>query len=1033
MRLHIALGLAEGILYLHTEADPPIIHWDIKATNTLLDSKFTPKVFDFEISRLAPVPNINGVVGHVSIVVKGTHDLQHLSHHLFAPEEIHVSADFQERAVLRATDALCATTRKGQRPGFEFWLSGYIFHWSLSHGIMMFGLRASGFVYALLFSYLVLLAAAQTTDPQEASALQAIKNSLVDSMNHLRNWNKGDPCMSNWTGVLCFDTVETDGHLHVRELDFMWNDLTGTIPKEIGNISSLILLLLNGNKLSGSLPDDLGYLSNLNRLQVDENNITGTIPKSFANLSRVRHLHLNNNSIGGQIPSELSKLSTLIHLLVDNNNLSGNLPPELSELPQLRILQLDNNNFSASEIPATYGNFSKLVKLSLRNCNLQGAVPDLSRIPNLYYLDLSWNHLTGSIPSKKLSENVTTIDLSDNYLNGSILESISNLPFLQTLDLRNNSFSNIVGDLTLPNNVTLRLGGNPICTSANIPNTGRFCGSDAGGDETLTNSKVNCPVQACPVDNFFEYVPASPEPCFCAAPLRIGYRLKSPSFTYFPPYVYPFEEYLTNALNLELYQLSIDSFAWEKGPRLRMYLKLFPTLNHSSMFDDSEVRRIRDRFTSWNFSGSDIFGPYELLNFTLLGPYSNLNFNSQSKGISGGILAAIVVGAVASAVAITAAVTLLVMRRHARYQHSLSRKRLSTKISMKIDGVKGFKFKELAMATAYFSSSTQVGQGGYGKVYKGILSDNTTVAIKRAEEGSLQGQNEFLTEIKLLSRLHHRNLVSLLGYCDEEGEQMLVYEFVPNGTLRDWLSGRTRENLNFAMRLRVALDSAKGILYLHTEAHPPVFHRDIKASNILLDSNLNAKVADFGLSRLAPVLDDEGTMPTHVSTIVKGTPGYLDPEYFLTHKLTDKSDVYSLGVVLLELLTGMQPISHGKNIVREVNVARDSGMVFSIIDNRMGSYPSECVERFVTLALRCCHDKPEHRPSMSDVVRELENILKMFPETDSMFSKSESSSLLSGKSASTSSSFLTRDPYVSSSNVSGSDLISGAVPSISPR
>lgn len=373
---------------------------------------------------------------------------------------------------------------------------------------MMFGLRASGFVYALLFSYLVLLAAAQTTDPQEASALRAIKNSLVDSMNHLRNWNKGDPCMSNWTGVLCFDTVETDGHLHVRELqllsmnlsgnlapelgqlsrlqilDFMWNDLTGTIPKEIGNISSLIFLLLNGNKLSGSLPDELGYLSNLNRLQVDENNITGTIPKSFANLSRVRHLHLNNNSIGGQIPSELSKLSTLIHLLVDNNNLSGNLPPELSELPQLCILQLDNNNFSASEIPATYGNFSKLVKLSLRNCNLQGAVPDLSGIPNLYYLDLSWNHLTGSIPSKKLSENVTTIDLSDNYLNGSILESISNLPFLQTLslennfltgsipatiwqnksfstkarlkiDLRNNSFSNIVGDLTLPSNVTL--------------------------------------------------------------------------------------------------------------------------------------------------------------------------------------------------------------------------------------------------------------------------------------------------------------------------------------------------------------------------------------------------------------------------------------------------------------------------------------------------------------------------------------------------------------------------------------------------
>ncbi|KAE8712237.1 putative zinc transporter [Hibiscus syriacus] len=146
----------------------------------------------------------------------------------------------------------------------------------------------------------------------------------------------------------------------------------------------------------------------------------------------------------------------------------------------------------------------------------------------------------------------------------------------------------------------------------------------------------------------------------------------------------------------------------------------------------------------------------------------------------------------------------------------------------------------------------------------------------------------------------------------------VVYEFMPNGTLRDWLSAKAKRNLNFGMRLRIALGSAKGILYLHIEANPPVFHRDIKASNILLDSNLNAKVSDFGLSRLAPVLEGEGEMPNHVSTVVKGTPGYLDPEYFLTHKLTDKSDVYRLGVVFLELLTGMQPIWHGKNIVREL-------------------------------------------------------------------------------------------------------------------
>lgn len=388
----------------------------------------------------------------------------------------------------------------------------------------------------------------------------------------------------------------------------------------------------------------------------------------------------------------------------------------------------------------------------------------------------------------------------------------------------------------------------------------------------LNRSKMECRSQSCPMG--YEYVPASPVPCFCAAPLRIGYRLKSPSFSYFPPYIRPFEVYLTSSLNFSLYQLYIDTYVWDKGPRLRMYLKLFPSVNStpSNTFNESEVRRIRDIYASWSFRGSDFFGPYELLNFTLLGPYANIDFGSENKGISTGIVVAVVVGGVACAVATSVIITILMKRRYARHHRAVSRKRLSTKASMKIEGVRDFTFKEAALATDNFNSSTQVGQGGYGKVYKGTLSDKTVVAIKRAEEGSLQGQKEFLTEIKLLSRLHHRNLVSLVGYCDEEGEQMLVYEFMPNGTLRDWLSAKAKNTLNFGMRLRIALGSARGILYLHTEANPPVFHRDIKATNILLDSNLNAKVSDFGLSRLAPVLEEEGTVPDHVSTVVKGTP-----------------------------------------------------------------------------------------------------------------------------------------------------------------
>lgn len=174
-----------------------------------------------------------------------------------------------------------------------------------------------------------------------------------------------------------------------------------------------------------------------------------------------------------------------------------------------------------------------------------------------------------------------------------------------------------------------RLGGNPICNKANIPNIGLFCGSEAGPDVTSkdsTNSNnASCPIAACPTDNFFDYVPESPISCFCASPLRIGYRLKSPSFSFFPPYKYIFEKYLTSTLGLDLYQLRIDSSSWEEGPhRLKMDLKLYPKANdnHVNTFNGSEVERIRGRFTSWNFPRDDFFGPYELLNFTLLGPYA---------------------------------------------------------------------------------------------------------------------------------------------------------------------------------------------------------------------------------------------------------------------------------------------------------------------------------------------------------------------------------------------------------------------------
>lgn len=525
------------------------------------------------------------------------------------------------------------------------------------------------------------------------------------------------------------------------------------------------------------------------------------------------------------------------------------------------------------------------------------------------------------------------------------------------------------------------------------------------------NSNSSC---GCNTDLGYEFNQLSSSTCSCAIPFGIGIRLKSPGISDFHPYKDDLEIFLTNRLDLYRDQLYVDSDIWE-GRRLKMHLKLFPS--NTSLFNASEILRIRDIYSSWEITLPGIFGPYELLNFTL-GPYANVIPTTAASGLSKIAIVGIVLGACLGAAFISVTVTVFIMRKLQRNRKGSKRRLLSS--SIKIDGVKGFEFEEMARATSNFRSSTQVGEGGYGKVYKGVLADGSLVAIKRALEGSLQGSKEFFTEIQLLSRLHHRNLVSLVGYCNEEGEQMLVYEFIPNGTLRDHLAGKSKEPMNFSVRLRVALGAAKGILYLHTEADPPIFHRDIKASNILLDSKLVAKVADFGLSRLAPVPDFEGATPDYVSTVVKGTPGYLDPEYCLTHKLTDKSDVYSLGVVFLELLTGMKPISHGKNIVREVNSAYQSGNIFSIIDSQMGAYPSECVGKFVSLALKCCQDETNMRPSMSEVVKELEVIWQMTPEIDTMATDSMVTESLDTNTTPSSSS-VTGNPY-SSFDVSGNSF-----------
>ncbi|KAJ9146644.1 hypothetical protein P3X46_028881 [Hevea brasiliensis] len=305
--------------------------------------------------------------------------------------------------------------------------------------------------------------------------------------------------------------------------------------------------------------------------------------------------------------------------------------------------------------------------------------------------------------------------------------------------------------------------------------------------------------------------------------------------------------------------------------------------------------------------------------------------------------------------------------------------------------LKSFSFIDLKNATKNFRSETLLGEGGFGCVFKGWLDENTlaptkpgsgiVVAVKRLKAESSQGHKEWLAEVNYLGQLRHENLVKLIGYCAESENRLLVYEFMPKGSLENHLFRRDQP-IAWAMRMRIAIDVARGLSFLHG-LNANVIYRDLKASNILLDSDYNAKLSDFGLARDGPTGDN-----THVSTKVVGTRGYAAPEYVATGHLTPKSDVYSFGVVLLELLSGRRAMDDERaNFVEETLVdwakpfLSDPRRVLRIMDTRLGGqYSKKGAQAVAALALLCLHTDSKNRPQMIEVLTTLEkNISKDMP------------------------------------------------------
>ncbi|XP_042476805.1 serine/threonine-protein kinase PBS1-like [Macadamia integrifolia] len=287
-----------------------------------------------------------------------------------------------------------------------------------------------------------------------------------------------------------------------------------------------------------------------------------------------------------------------------------------------------------------------------------------------------------------------------------------------------------------------------------------------------------------------------------------------------------------------------------------------------------------------------------------------------------------------------------------------------------------FTFRELAAATKNFRPESLLGEGGFGRVYKGLLeSTGQVVAVKQLDRNGLQGNREFLVEVLMLSLLHHPNLVNLIGYCADGEQRLLVYEFMPLGSLEDHLHDLPpdKEPLDWNKRMKIAAGAAKGLEYLHDKANPPVIYRDFKSSNILLDEGFQPKLSDFGLAKLGPVGDK-----SHVSTRVMGTYGYCAPEYAMTGQLTVKSDVYSFGVVFLELITGRKAIdstrAHGEqNLIAWARpLFNDRRKLSKLVDPQLqGRYPMRGLYQALAVASMCIQEQAATRPLIGDVVTAL--------------------------------------------------------------
>ncbi|KAF2290891.1 hypothetical protein GH714_016264 [Hevea brasiliensis] len=829
----------------------------------------------------------------------------------------------------------------------------------------------------------------------------------------------------------------------LTSFDISENRFSGSFPQFLCEKRILYDLLALENSFSGEFPDSYVKCKSLKRFRISMNKLSGQIPDEVWALPLVIILDFGDNDFSGRISPKIG-LSTRLNLLfLQNNRFSGQLPSELGKLTNLERLSLQSNSFSG-EIPSEFGSLKQLSSLHLEENSLTGPIPSkLSDCARLVDLNLASNSLSGPIPHAfSLMSSLNSLNLSQNKLNGLIPEDLEKLK-LSDIDLSGNQLSGRIPSvlLTIGGDKAF-LGNDKLCIDEN--------------SKSITNSKMNVCLRKHGQKPTFGDKLVSLSVILSAFVVALA-GLLLVSYKNFKQGQVDRKNDLDPEWKLasfdqldieadEICNLKEENLIGKGGTgkvyRLDLKKESFLGFWGNEILDSNLIvfEKVRPGPYTSTCPYSDITPPVA---GPALAPSSPppAPEESTSSGWSDKMIACLVVGCVGSSVLLLT-IGFFLLRyykckgcrvhdsgpldetgapleqgtRQQQQQHPqieqaappVLEKRLSQLASMgNASHLEEFSLQLLLEATNNFSEDHKVGEGSFGSVYRCTLGDGREVAIKRAETSSTSSyavesrrqeekDNAFINELETLSRLHHKNLVRLLGFCENCNERVLVYEYLSNGTLHNHLHKLQNSPLmSWPKRIKVALDAARGIEYLHEYAVPPIIHRDIKSSNILLDSSWTAKVSDFGLSLMGP--EDE---ESHLSLSAAGTVGYMDPEYYRLQLLTTKSDVYSFGVVLLELLSGMKAIHKNengepRNVVDFAVPYIEQDEIHRVLDKRVPTpTPHEigAVAYVGFLAADCVTFEGQDRPSMTEIVNNLERALALCSAQPTSLSRSTTES-----------------------------------------